>query len=123
QGSILVRIQYREKILIEVHDDGRGLNLNRIHARAVEKGLIMAEHQLSDEEIAQFVFAPGFSTKSEVNDISGRGIGMDAVQAAIHQMGGQIRIVWRSRKNEQGFREGMWCILLPRRFGFHEVSL
>jgi HPt (histidine-containing phosphotransfer) domain-containing protein len=122
QGAIFITLHFREKILIEVHDDGRGLNLHGIRLRALEKGLMRADQDLSDEQLAQFVFAPGFSTKTAVNDISGRGIGMDAVQAAIRQMGGQIRIVWRSRKNEQGFRQGMWCISLPRRFGFHEVS-
>jgi HPt (histidine-containing phosphotransfer) domain-containing protein len=122
QGSIFIALHFREKILIEVHDDGRGLNLTGIRLRALEKGLMSADQNLSDEQLAQFVFAPGFSTKTAVNDISGRGIGMDAVQAAIRQMGGQIRIVWRSRKNEQGFRQGMWCISLPRRYGFHEVA-
>jgi HPt (histidine-containing phosphotransfer) domain-containing protein len=122
-GRITVRIFFREKILIEVHDDGRGLNLDRIRSRALEKGLITEDQNPSDEQIAQFVFTPGFSTKTAVNDISGRGIGMDAVQTAIRQMGGQIRIVWRSRRNDQGFREGMWCITLPRRYGFHEVPL
>jgi len=121
QGEIIIKVHFREKILIEVHDDGRGLNLERIRNRALEQSLISADQKLSDEQIAQFVFAPGFSTKSEVNDISGRGIGMDAVQASIKQMGGQIRIVWRSRRNDQGFRQGMWCITLPRRYGFHEV--
>jgi chemotaxis protein histidine kinase CheA len=121
QGTITLRVQFREKILIEVFDDGRGLNLSRIRERALEKGLITADQSLSDEQMVQFVFTPGFSTKSAVNEISGRGIGMDAVQAAIRQMGGQIRIVWRSRRNEQGFREGMWQISLPRRYGFHEV--
>jgi HPt (histidine-containing phosphotransfer) domain-containing protein len=122
QGAITITLHFREKILIEVHDDGRGLNLHGIRLRALEKGLMSADQNLTDEQLAQFVFAPGFSTKTAVNDISGRGIGMDAVQAAIRQMGGHIRIVWRSRKNEQGFRQGMWCISLPRRYGFHEVS-
>ncbi|HET9235761.1 MAG TPA: ATP-binding protein [Oligoflexus sp.] len=122
QGSIFITLHFREKILIEVHDDGRGLNLHSIRRRALEKGLISADQDLSDEQLVQFVFAPGFSTKTAVNDISGRGLGMDAVQAAMRQMGGQIRIVWRSRKNEQGFRQGMWCISLPRRYGFHEVA-
>jgi two-component system chemotaxis sensor kinase CheA len=122
QGSIFITLHFRERILIEIHDDGRGLNLHGIRQRALEKGLMSEDQNLSDEQLAQFVFAPGFSTKTVVNDISGRGLGMDAVQAAIRQMGGQIRIVWRSRKNEQGFREGMWCISLPRRYGFLEVA-
>ncbi|WP_141733471.1 Hpt domain-containing protein [Oligoflexus tunisiensis] len=122
RGLIMIRVHYHEKMVIEVYDDGRGLNLPRIRARALEKGLITEDQQLSDEAIAQFVFAPGFSTKKVVNDISGRGIGMDAVQSAIRQLGGQIRITWRGRKKEDGCREGMWCILLPRRYGFHEVD-
>jgi chemotaxis protein histidine kinase CheA len=121
QGSITLLVQFRERILIEIFDDGRGLNLVRIRDRALEKGLITADQTLSDEQLAQFVFTPGFSTKASVNDISGRGIGMDAVQAAIRQMGGQIRIVWRSRRTASGFREGIWQISLPRRYGFHEV--
>jgi HPt (histidine-containing phosphotransfer) domain-containing protein len=122
RGRIIIRVDYHEKMVIEIHDDGRGLHLPGIRTRALEKGLITADQQLSDDAIAQFVFASGFSTRTEVSDISGRGIGMDAVQSSIRQMGGQIRITWRGWKNEQGYRAGMWTILLPRRYGFHEVD-
>jgi len=79
-------------IIIEIADDGRGLDLARIRAKAVENGLA-GEAEIaakSDAEIANFIFAPGFSTAARVTSISGRGVGMDVVRSNIEQIGGTV---------------------------------
>jgi len=82
------------QIVIDISDDGRGLDMERIAARALEIGL--ASHaeltRMSEGEIAQFIFAPGFSTVAHVTSVSGRGIGMDVVRANIDQIGGTIDV-------------------------------
>jgi two-component system chemotaxis sensor kinase CheA len=80
------------RIVIEVSDDGGGINRERVKGIAIEKGLISAEAQLSDEEIDNLIFMPGFSTAAEVSDISGRGVGMDVVRRSIQALGGRITI-------------------------------
>jgi two-component system chemotaxis sensor kinase CheA len=79
-------------IIIEISDNGRGLDLARIRAKVVEKGLA-GEAQLaakSDAEICNYIFAPGFSTASRITSISGRGVGMDVVRSNIEQIGGTV---------------------------------
>jgi two-component system, chemotaxis family, sensor kinase CheA len=79
-------------IIIEIADDGRGLDLARIRAKALEQGFA-SEAELaakSDSEICNFIFAPGFSTAAQVTSISGRGVGMDVVRANIEQIGGTV---------------------------------
>jgi two-component system, chemotaxis family, sensor kinase CheA len=79
-------------ILIEVSDDGRGLNRDKILAKAREKGLIENGEHLTDNDVFQLIFAPGFSTADKVTDISGRGVGMDVVRKNIEKMRGRIDI-------------------------------
>ena len=81
-------------VSIEVHDDGAGIDPERLRAKARSKGLIDPEvaARLSSEECLQLIFLPGFSTKTEVTDISGRGVGMDVVQSRIRELSGQIQI-------------------------------
>lgn len=79
-------------VLIEMRDDGRGLNHDRIFAKAVERGVIPADAQLSPEQIAELIFVPGFSTSETVNDVSGRGVGMDVVRNNIQALGGSVEI-------------------------------
>ncbi|WOG28404.1 Hpt domain-containing protein [Endozoicomonas sp. 8E] len=79
-------------IVIELGDDGRGINLRAVHAKALEKHLITPEDELSDLEIAQLILEPGFSTAESVTQISGRGVGLDVVNTEIRQMGGSIQI-------------------------------
>jgi len=86
------------RIVIEVSDDGGGINRERVKGIAIEKGLISAEAQLSDEEIDNLIFMPGFSTAAEVSDISGRGVGMDVVRRSIQALGGRITITSRPGK-------------------------
>ncbi|MFZ2987829.1 chemotaxis protein CheA [Ideonella sp.] len=79
-------------IVIEVRDDGRGLRRDRIVAKALERGLIDAGTTLSDEEVWQLIFMPGFSTADQVTDLSGRGVGMDVVKRNIESLRGQISL-------------------------------
>ena len=79
-------------ISIEVSDDGRGLNKDKIVAKAREKGLIENADHLSESEIFNLIFEPGFSTADQVTDISGRGVGMDVVRKKIQQLRGRVEI-------------------------------
>lgn len=77
-------------VVIRISDDGRGLDTQRILAKARERGLVGADQSLSEEEIYELIFAPGFSTASQVTDLSGRGVGMDVVRRNIKELGGRI---------------------------------
>nr|WP_289072980.1 chemotaxis protein CheA [uncultured Halomonas sp.] len=84
-------------ILIEVRDDGAGMDRDRLLAKARENGLNVSD-TMSDEDVYQLIFAPGFSTAKEVTDVSGRGVGMDVVKRNIQGMGGRVEI--QSKKGE-----------------------
>ncbi len=79
-------------IMVEVIDDGAGLNRERILAKARERGLIGPEEELSDDRIYNLIFQPGFSTAEKVTDVSGRGVGMDVVRRNIMELGGNVQI-------------------------------
>ncbi len=79
-------------IVIEVSDDGAGLNRDKIFAKAVERGLVEAEQRLSDNEIFELIFEPGFSTADQVTNLSGRGVGMDVVKRNITALRGSIGV-------------------------------
>lgn len=100
-GTIVLRAaQQGDHVLIEIIDDGRGLNRERIGAKAVERGMVTAAEveALSDDEVANFIFLPGFSTAGEVSDLSGRGVGMDVVRTNINKIKGTIGV--KSRAGE-----------------------
>ncbi len=80
---------------LRISDDGRGLNRERIVAQAIERGLIDASADLSESEIDNLIFVPGFSTATEVNEISGRGVGMDVVRKNVESMRGTITLLSR----------------------------
>lgn len=82
-------------ITVEVSDDGAGLNRSAIGKRAIERGLIAAADGLSDEEMAELIFMPGFSTVEATTDLSGRGVGMDVVRRNVSQLGGSVGVVSR----------------------------
>ena len=77
-------------VVIEVADDGKGLDPKKILARAVERGVVRADATLSDAAICELIFAPGFSTAEQVSDLSGRGVGMDVVRKSIEGVHGRI---------------------------------
>ena len=80
-------------VVIEIADDGAGIDVESVRAKAIERGLMSADARLRDDEILQFVLAPGFSTAKSVTQISGRGVGMDVVFSAVKQLGGSITIM------------------------------
>ena len=94
-------------IHIEVQDDGRGLDRERILAKAVERGLVAPGAALGPEEIHQLIFEPGFSTADTVSDLSGRGVGMDVVRQNIRNLGGRIEV------ETQPGRGSLFRLVLP----------
>lgn len=82
----------RGKIFIEIRDDGRGINTEIVYQKAVEKNLIDTNKTYSESEIKEFIMLPGFSTAKVVDNISGRGVGMDVVQTQIVKIGGKVEI-------------------------------
>lgn len=93
EGLIVLSASHRAgRVLIEIEDDGAGINRPKVREIAISKGLIPADAQLSDTEIDNLLFLPGFSTASEVSALSGRGVGMDVVKSAITGLGGRITI-------------------------------
>ncbi len=92
-GTIHLSAYHRSgRIIIEISDDGAGINRERVLSKAREKGLVAADAQLSDEEIDHLIFLPGFSTAEKVTSVSGRGVGMDVVRRNIESLGGTVRI-------------------------------
>ena len=91
---VLSAAQQGDHILLTIKDDGAGMDVNRLRGIAVEKGVMDAESasRLSDKECFNLIFAPGFSTKAEISDISGRGVGMDVVKTRIVQLNGSVDI-------------------------------
>lgn len=100
-GLITVRAALEGRLLvIEVEDDGRGVNLDAVRHKAVAMGLSRPEliASVSDSQVLQWIFIPGLSTASEVGDLAGRGVGLDAVKATVEEMGGQIEVAsWLDR--------------------------
>jgi len=92
-GTIILRASQKDgKVLIEVEDDGAGIDLKKIHSIASEKGLINNEDGVDEKKLIDFLFLPGFSTSSSVNEISGRGVGLDVVAKNIAGLGGMIDV-------------------------------
>ncbi|WP_102959963.1 chemotaxis protein CheA [Mangrovicella endophytica] len=93
EGTVRVAAMHRSgRIVIEISDDGAGINRQVVRKIAVDKGLIPADASLSDEETDNLIFLPGFSTKEEVSELSGRGVGMDVVKRSIQALGGRVSI-------------------------------
>jgi len=94
-GTIrLEALQKGDQIVVSVNDDGAGLDPDRILAKAIEKGLVSQERSrlLTRREILDFIFLPGFSTAPKVNDLSGRGVGMDVVRANLRKLNGSVEL-------------------------------
>lgn len=89
-----------DRVAIKIEDDGRGINLDRLKAKAVEKGLLTEEQamKISEEEAINLLGTPGLSTAKEVTDVSGRGVGMDVVITQVEQVGGNVKITTQKGK-------------------------
>ena len=94
-GTIRLEARHSAGMLqITVTDDGRGIEINRLRSKVIERGLateIMAA-RLTEAELLEFLFLPGFSTKEAVTEISGRGVGLDVVQDMVRTVGGMVRV-------------------------------
>ena len=98
-GTVKLTALHRSgRIVLEVSDDGGGIDRQRVRLKAVESGLIQPDVQLTDEEIDNLIFLPGFSTAEKLSNISGRGVGMDVVRQSIQALGGRISISSRPGK-------------------------
>ncbi len=92
-GTIVLAAEHAGgEVLLSITDDGRGMDPERIRAKAVEKGLIAAETRLIDSEIYNLIFLPGFSTAEKITNISGRGVGMDVVKRSMDSLRGKIEV-------------------------------
>jgi chemosensory pili system protein ChpA (sensor histidine kinase/response regulator) len=90
-GTIVIGLHHEgNDVSVEFRDDGAGLDLPRIREKALQQGLITASQELLDSDAANLIFLPGFSTASQVTELSGRGIGMDVVRAEVNALGGRI---------------------------------
>ncbi len=100
EGTVKLTAKHRSgRIVIELSDDGAGINREKVRQKAIDNDLIAADANLSDEEIDNLIFHAGFSTADKVSDLSGRGVGMDVVKRSIQALGGRINI---SSKPGQG---------------------
>lgn len=101
EGTLKLRaLQEGSHVIIEVADDGAGINVDRVRQKAIEKGLITAERAagLVERELLQLIFLPGFSTAATVTNVSGRGVGMDVVRTNVEKIGGKVEIDSRMGK-------------------------
>jgi two-component system, chemotaxis family, sensor kinase CheA len=96
KGTVKLSAVYAgAEVAISVSDDGAGLNHARLRAKAEENGLVTADQKLTDQELNQLIFAPGFSTADEITSLSGRGVGMDVVKRTIDALRGTIEVMTR----------------------------
>lgn len=91
EGTIHLGAEHRSgRIIIEISDDGKGIDRKRVLEKAMEKGIVERGAQMTDEQIDMLIFAPGFSTAAQVSDVSGRGVGMDVVRKNLQDVGGRV---------------------------------
>jgi two-component system chemotaxis sensor kinase CheA len=99
EGNVTLSAAHQSgRVVIEVSDDGAGINRERVREKAIENGLISEDAILSDTEIDNLLFMPGFSTAGEISALSGRGVGMDVVKTAIQSLGGRVTISSKAGK-------------------------
>jgi two-component system chemotaxis sensor kinase CheA len=94
EAGTLKLVAYHEggNIVVQISDDGAGLNHAAIVAKAQQRGLVSAGQDLSDAEVAELIFQPGFSTADKATDLSGRGVGMDVVRRNVRDLGGSVGV-------------------------------
>jgi two-component system chemotaxis sensor kinase CheA len=93
EGVIRLNAFHRAgRVVIEIGDDGAGIDSAKVRAKAIERGLISDEQQLSDEQLRLLIFEPGFSTREEVSDLSGRGVGMDVLKRNLQELHGMVNL-------------------------------
>jgi len=95
EGTLVLRaVQEGSHVVIEISDDGAGIAVDKVRAKAIERGLITPERaaQLAERELLQLIFLPGFSTAAQVTNVSGRGVGMDVVRTNVEKIGGKVEL-------------------------------
>ncbi len=113
-GTIRIEVGLDSGALqITLSDDGRGLALERIRGIAMERGWIGPDDTLSDEVIADFIFRPGFSTAETVTELSGRGVGMDAVRDFLKRANGSIELRFTDDQKGAAYRQFQTIVCLP----------
>ncbi|MEW6426784.1 MAG: chemotaxis protein CheA [Thermodesulfobacteriota bacterium] len=101
-GTVALRAyQKGGNMVIEIEDDGNGLNTEKIRSKAIERGLIQPEDNLSDHDLNNLIFLPGFSTADKITDVSGRGVGMDVVKKAVEKLRGKVEVVSQPGRGSQ----------------------
>lgn len=83
-----------ENIYVNVEDDGKGIDIDKVKEKALLKGIVTKDEieRMSDDEIIEFIFLPGFSTADKINDVAGRGVGMDVVKKNLSELKGEIKV-------------------------------
>lgn len=108
RGKLIMSASHESgKIVIRIIDDGAGIPVDKVLNKAVSKGLVSSDEQLTDQQVHQLIFAPGFSTAEAVSDVSGRGVGMDVVKRNIQDIGGRVEV-----RSEQG-KGSTFIVVLP----------
>ena len=122
-GVIDIEVGVAEGALqITLSDDGRGLALSRIRGIAADRGWLQPDSQVSDEAVAEFIFRPGFSTAQNVTEVSGRGVGMDAVRDFIKREGGRIELRFTDDHAGADFRQFQTIVYLPEHCAVDSVG-
>jgi two-component system chemotaxis sensor kinase CheA len=96
RGTIRLQAYHQgNQVIVEISDDGRGIDAQKVKTRAIERGLLKREEasRLGEADILDFIFRPGFSTADEITEISGRGVGLDIVQSVLHRLKGTVHVV------------------------------
>ena len=118
-GTVTLKSMHENgMVVIEITDDGAGINIPLVAKKAVEKGLITQEKiaKLSEREIIDFIYLPGFSTKDQITNLSGRGVGMDVVRTNVQQIGGSVDIASSSKGTTLRLRIPLTLAIMPAVF-------
>lgn len=115
QGTIILDVQEEDgQVVLALSDDGRGLAVRKLKEKAIEQGLLDPDKKITDLMLAELIFQSGVSTATSVSDISGRGVGMDAVRKFVEKLGGKVEIRFtKSSKRDEEFRPFESRIILP----------
>src|SRR3546814_11276702 len=93
QGVVQLNAFYSgANVIIEISDDGGGINLDKVRKKAISRGIINADAEMTEQEIINLIFMPGFSTADAVTDVSGRGVGMDVLRKNIADIHGEVHV-------------------------------
>ena len=111
-----------DRLLMRLRDDGKGLALGYIRSKAIERNLIAMDEHVTDEAVAKLIFAAGFSTAKAVTEVSGRGVGMDAVQDFVKREGGEIRLELTDHQTGAAFRSFETVISFPEKFAVNTLQ-